>query len=369
MKTTAAVSRAPREPFTIEEVDLPDPGPDQVLVRIVGVGLCHTDLASRDGLLTAPFPAIFGHEGSGVVEAVGAGVTKVAPGDAVVLAPMSDGTCPECQTGQPMYCDQFTPLNFQTDSDNAVAALTSGGHAHIEFFGQSSFARHALAHERNTIKVRADAPLEILGPLGCGIQTGAGTVMNGLKPEAGSSIVILGTGAVGLAALLGAVVCGCATVIAVDRIAAKLELAKSLGATHGIDTSDGTDVGEAIRRVLPRGADFIVDSAGVPALIAQAVNGMSQRGTLALVAVPPAADRKLELPWLQMLLAGQKVQGFIEGDSVPDIFIPRMIELNRQGRFPFERLISTYPFERINDAVTDLHDGKIIKAVMQVADQ
>ncbi len=367
MKTKAAVSRAPKQDFVIEEVELPEPRPGQVLVRIVGVGLCHTDLASRDGLLVAPFPSIFGHEAAGIVEAVGAGVTKVAPGDAVVLAPMSDGDCFKCQTGEPMYCDHFSQLNFQTDPEGPVARLNDGATARLEFFGQSSFAEYALAHERNTIKVPDTDLLEVMGTLGCGIQTGAGTVMNGLKPEAGSTIVILGAGAVGLAALLGAVVCGCATIIIVDRIAAKLELAKSLGATHVVDTSSGSELAEAIRAILPRGADAVVDTAGVPALIAEAINGLANRGTLALVAVPPTPDRKLELPWLSMLLAGQKVQGFIEGDSIPDIFIPRMIELNRQGRFPFEKLITTYPFAQINQAVQDLHDGKVVKAVLSVS--
>lgn len=367
MRTKAAVSRAPKQDFVIEEVELPHPKAGQVLVRVVGVGLCHTDLASRDGLLVAPFPSIFGHEAAGVVAAVGAGVTKVALGDAVVLAPMSDGDCPKCQVGEPMYCDHFSRLNFQTDPEGPVARLEDGATARIEFFGQSSFAEYALAHERNTIKVPNDERLEMMGTLGCGIQTGAGTVMNGLKPEAGSTIVILGAGAVGLAALMGAVVCGCATIIVVDRVAAKLELAKSLGATHAVDTSDVADLGAAIRAILPRGADAVVDTAGVPALIDQAINGLANRGTLALVAVPPTPDRQLELPWLSMLLAGQKVQGFIEGDSIPDIFIPRMIELNRQGRFPFEKLITTYAFADINKAVRDLHDGVVVKAVLQVS--
>jgi len=368
MKTIAAVSKAPREPFVVEEVDLPEPGPTDVLVRIVGVGVCHTDLASRDGLLGAPFPAIFGHEGAGIVERVGAGVTKLKPGDHVVLAPASDGTCLSCQHGAPMYCDAFNALNFQTDPSGPNAALADGGSARLGYFGQSSFAAYALACERNAVKVPDDIDLHLLGPLGCGIQTGAGTVMNGLRPAAGASIVVLGTGAVGLAALMAAVICGCASIIAVDRVAARLDLARSLGATHGIDTSKGGDLGEAIRVILPRGADFVVDSAGVQALIGQSVAGLAHRGTLALVAVPPASDQNLELPWLPMLLAGQRAQGFVEGDSVPDEFIPRMIELYRQGRFPFDRLIRSYEFAEINQAMEDLHHGTTIKAVLRVTE-
>ena len=367
MKTQAAVSRAPNLPFALEEVDLPDPGPGEVLVRIVATGLCHTDIASRDGLLGQPFPSIFGHEGAGIVEAVGAGVTKVQPGDHVVLAPMSDGTCTECQRGAPMYCERFDELNLLTAPQGPIAQLHDGATARIKFFGQSSFALHALAWERNAVKVPVDIDLTLLGPLGCGIQTGAGTVMNGLKPEAGSSIAIIGTGAVGLAAILGAVVCGCATVIAIDRVQSRLDLAESLGATHVIDTSDGSNIGQSLRALVPHGVDYIVDSAGVPALVSQALEGLAKLGTLGLVAVPPTPERKLELPWLSMLLAGQKVQGFIEGNSQPDLFINRMIDLYRQGRFPFDRLIRTYDFADINKAVDDQHSGTTIKAVLKMA--
>lgn len=366
MKTRAAVCREPSQPFAIEEVDLPEVGPGEVLVRIVATGMCHTDLASRDGLLGQPFPSIFGHEGAGVVESIGAGVTKVAPGDHVVLAPMSDGTCSQCQTGAPMYCERFNELNLLTAPTGPSAGLGDGETARIKFFGQSSFAHHALAFERNTVKVPKDVDLAMLGPLGCGIQTGAGTVMNGLRPAAGSSIAILGAGTVGLAAVLGAVVCGCATIIVVDRVRGRLDLATDLGATHIIDTTDEDDTGSAIRRIVPGGVEFVVDTAGFPPLIPQAVAGMAKLGTLGLVAVPPTPDRKLELPWLSMLLAGQKVQGFIEGDSVPDLFIGRMIDLHRAGRFPFDRLIRSYAFEDINEAVRDQHDGVTIKAVLRM---
>ncbi len=368
MKTQAVVCRQPSQPFVIEEVDLPEVGAGEVLVRIVATGLCHTDLASRDGLLGQPFPSIFGHEGAGVVEAIGPGVTKVVVGDHVVLAPMSDGTCTECQRGAPMYCQRFDQLNLLTLPEGQTATLSDGSSARIKYFGQSSFARHALSFERNTVKVPKDVDLTLLGPLGCGIQTGAGTVMNGLRPQAGSSIAILGTGAVGLAALLGALVCGCGTIIAVDRVRGRLDLAKCMGATNVIDTSDGGNVGAAIRAIVPTGVDFVVDAAGFPPLVLEAIAGMAKLGTLGLVAVPPRPDQTLNLPWLTMLLAGQKVQGFIEGDSVPDLFINRMVELYRDGRFPFDRLIRVYDFEDINQAVQDQHDGLTIKAVLKMAD-
>ena len=367
MKTLAAIIRTPKTPFSFVDIDLPELGGRDVLVRIAGVGICHTDLASRDGNLGAPFPSIFGHEGAGVVVAIGDDVTKLEVGDHVVLAPDSDGTCPLCQAGDPMYCDHFTDLNLQTDADGVTAGLPDGERAHIKYFGQSSFAHFALAGERNAVKVSKDAPLSILGPLGCGIQTGAGTIMNGLRPQAGTSLVVIGSGTVGMAAIMGAAVCGCATVIAVDRVESRLELAKTLGATHAIDTSKSPDLAAAILAIVPRGADYIVDTAGVPALVGASMGGLARLGTIGLVAVPPTPERTLDLPWLSMLLKGQKVQGFIEGNAIPDVFIPQMIALHQAGRFPFDKLIAVYPFDKINEAIEDQHSGKTIKAVLEMA--
>lgn len=366
MKTLAAVVESVKQPFQLEYIDLPEPADDEVLVRIVGVGLCHTDLASKDGLIAAPFPTVLGHEGAGVVEKVGANVTKVAPGDHVVLAPAFDGSCPHCLSGEPMYCDNFTALNFQTDPRGPYAAREHGGQARLKYFGQSSFAHHALASERNTVKVRKDVPIRLLGPLGCGIQTGAGTVMNGIRPKAGSSMAVIGMGPVGLAAVMAAQVCGCSTLIAIDQVEARLETARELGATHVINTRQVDNLSEAIRAIAPRGVDVIVDAAGVNSLIGAAIGGLAILGHIALVAVPSAAGKSLELPWLPFLLAGQSVQGYIEGNAISEVFIPQLIDLYLQGRFPFDRLISFYPFQEIERAVADQHAGKIIKAILEM---
>lgn len=366
MKTMAAVVEAVKQPFRMEHIELPEPEHDEVLVRIVGVGLCHTDLASKDGLIDAPFPNVFGHEGAGIVEKVGSSVTKVVPGDHVVLGPAFDGTCAHCLSGEPMYCDSFLALNFQSDQHGSYAARENGGQARLKYFGQSSFAQHAVANERNTIKVRKDVPLKLLGPLGCGIQTGAGTVMNGIRPKAGSSIAVLGMGPVGLAAIMAARVCGCATLIAIDQVDARLDTARELGATHVINTRQVDNLAEAIRAIAPRGVDAIVDAAGVNALIGAAIGGLAILGHVALVAVPSAAGKQLELPWLGFLLAGQSVQGYIEGNAISEVFIPQLIDLYQQGRFPFDRLISFYPFHEIEQAVIDQAAGKTIKAVLEM---
>ncbi len=367
MKSTAAVAHSLRSPFVVEEVELPDLQQTDVLVRIVAVGVCHTDIASRDGQLPAPFPAIFGHEGAGVVERVGDQVRKVTPGDHVVLAPDSDGTCEQCASGEPMYCEHFLELNFQAGTNGTTAQLADGQRASIKYFGQSSFAHYAVASERSVVKVRKDLPLKLLGPLGCSIQTGAGTVMNGLRPQPGSSIAILGTGPVGMAAILGSVVSGCATIIAVDRIDSRLELASGLGATHVINTTRAPDLGKAIRAVADRGVNFIIDAAGADTLIGMALTGLARRGTLGLVAAPPSAERRLDVPWTGVLVQGQAVRGFIEGSSIPDIFIPRLIDLYAQGRFPFDKLVRFYPFTEINRAVEDQRNGIAIKPICEVA--
>jgi aryl-alcohol dehydrogenase len=367
MKSTAAVAHSLRTPFVLEEVELPDLQDTDVLVRIVAVGICHTDIASRDGQLPAPFPSIFGHEGSGIVERVGEGVRKVAPGDHVVLAPDSDGTCEQCASGEPTYCERFLELNFQAGTDGRTAQLADGRHASIKYFGQSSFAHYAVAGERSVVRVRKDIPLKLLGPLGCSIQTGAGTVMNGLRPRPGSSIAILGSGPVGMAAILGSVLAGCATIIAVDRNDGKLELAKRLGVTVVINTTRMPDVASAIRSLVPRGVDFIVDAAGAPALTGIAVGGLARRGTLGLVASAPSPETTLDLPWSSVLVQGLTIRGFVEGNSVPDLFIPRLIDLYTQGRFPFDKLVRFYPFDEINRAVEDQRNGVAIKPILEVS--
>ena len=367
MRIAAAVAHRPRQPFVVEEVELPDLQQTDVLVRVVAVGICHSDIASRDGHLPAPFPAIFGHEGAGVVERVGDHVRNVVPGDHVVLAPDSDGSCERCASGEPTYCEKFLELNFQAGTNGRTAQLADGRRASLKYFGQSSFAHYAVAGERSVVKVRRDLPLKLLGPLGCSIQTGAGTVMNGLRPQPGSSIAILGTGPVGMAAVLGSVVSGCGTIIAVDRNDSKLELAKELGATAVINTARMPDVASAIRSRVPRGVDFMVDAAGAPALTGMALCGLARRGTLGLVASAPSPETVLDLPWSAVLLQGLTIRGFVEGNSVPDYFIPRLIDLYTQGRFPFDKLVRFYPFEEINRAVEDQRNGIAIKPILEVS--
>ena len=361
MHITAAVLRAPNQPLSVEQLQIAEPQAHEVLVRMVGAGICHTDLGYAAGVVEAPCPLVLGHEGSGIVEAVGAEVTRLAPGDHVVLTFDFCGECRNCRRGKMVHCEHFLALNLAPDRLDGSSALSNGAHVHGHFFGQSSFATYAIASERNAIKVPNDAPLEILGPLGCGVQTGAGTVFNALRPDEGSSIAIFAAGSVGLSALMAAVIARCSTIVAVDLNPARLELARELGATHTIDPSAEDPVARIVE-ITGGGADYAVDAIGLPPVVRQAVECLASPGVCASVGFQGLPN---EMTLAQgQLLFGRSLVGVIEGDSIPDQFIPYMIELYQQGRFPFDRLIERYPFSEINQAAEDAHHGHVLKPVL-----
>lgn len=265
MKITAAVTRAQGADFSIEQVDLSGPGPNEVRVRIVATGVCHTDAVARD-LGIAPFPIVLGHEGAGVIDAVGDNVTELAVGDHVVLSFAHCGSCESCLTGHPTVCSTFNDLNLGGRMDDHSARLHQDGQDLATFFGQSSFGTFAVAHARNVVKVDRKVDLALLGPLGCGIQTGAGTVLNSLRPEFGSAIAIYGCGAVGLSAIMPAKIAGCPQVFAVDVHDSRLALARELGATNALN-GEQVDVVEEIKAASGGGTQYAVETTGVPAVV------------------------------------------------------------------------------------------------------
>jgi aryl-alcohol dehydrogenase len=362
MKISAAVVREKGGLFCVEEVDLEEPRADEVVVRIAGVGICHTDLVCRDQYFPVPLPCVFGHEGAGVVERVGTGVTKVAPGDHVVMTFDRCAVCAPCRAGQPAYCHELYGQNFLGTRGDGTSAWSQGAEPiHGHFFHQSSFGSHALANERNTVKVDQALPLPLLGPLACGVQTGAGAVMNALRPRAGTSIAIFGCGTVGLSAVMAARAVGCTTIIAVDLIPPRLAMALELGATHVIDATGGNPVA-AIREICAAGTVFALECTGVPAVIRQAVDCLALTGIAGIIGVSPlGTEVSLDV---NGLLFGRTVRGIIEGDAVPDTFIPALIELFQQGRLPFDKLIRTFRFEDINAAVAACEHGEVVKAVL-----
>ena len=363
MKIKAAVVREKSAPFIIEDLDLDDPREDEVLLRMVASGICHTDLVAQAGFMPIPLPAVFGHEGSGVVEKVGSRVTKVKPGDHVVMSFRSCGVCPSCTKGLPANCLDFFKLNFAGLRTDGSPTMKKGGETiHAAFFSQSSFASHGLASERNVVKVPADVPLELLGPMGCGIQTGAGGVINSLKARPGSSIAVFGAGSVGLSAIMAAFASGLTTIIAVDVKTERLELAQKLGATHAIDSSRANPV-EEIQKITGGGAQYSLECTGIPAVFRQSVDALAMPGVCGLIGVAPfGMEASLDM---QTILNGRTIRGIVEGDSIPDIFIPQLIELYKQGRFPFDRMITFYPFDQINKAAEDSEKGRTLKAVLR----
>ncbi|MFH9548064.1 NAD(P)-dependent alcohol dehydrogenase [Streptomyces sp. NBC_00377] len=362
--TRAAVVESGGAPFTLSEVVLDDPAPHEAVVRLVAAGLCHTDLGVASGGLPFPLPGVLGHEGAGVVESVGSAVTGVAPGDHVVLSFTSCGDCRNCHGGHPAYCATWLPMNLiggrRADGTSTISrdGEPLGGH----FFGQSSFAERALVDERSLVKVDPDVPLESIAPLGCGVQTGVGAVWNVLKPVAGAAIVVLGAGAVGLSAVMAAALSPATTIIAVDRVAERLALAKELGATHTVDAGQSA-LGEAVAQITGgQGADGIVETTGSTAVLRQGVDALAARGTLVVVGAPPfGSEVALDV---NGLLGGKQVVGLTLGDSETQTFIPALVELVKAGRLPLDRLIGTYPFADIDQAVRDMTAGKTIKPVL-----
>lgn len=365
MKIQAAVARDKDSPLSIEMLNIEKPRPNEVLVRVVGVGICHTDVKAWKQVRPVPLPAVFGHEGSGIVEAVGSMVTKVQVGDSVVMTFPSCGTCDNCQSGHSNYCENGETLSFGAKRADGTSPLSKDDeHIHAPFFQQSSFATYALAPQRNVIKIDSSVPLELMGPLGCGMQTGAGAVLNALKAEAGSSIVIFGAGSVGLSAIMAAKITGCTTIIAVDIQPSRLELALELGATHVINPLDEDPVA-AIRKITGKGAHYSIDTSGRADVFNQAAQSIRIQGTCGLIGgMAPGQQIGVEA---NHLLIGRKLRGIIQGDSVPDIFIPRMISLYKQGVFPFNKLVTFYEFDQINEAIDAMKSGAVIKPILRMS--
>ncbi|WP_037140331.1 NAD(P)-dependent alcohol dehydrogenase [Rhodococcoides fascians] len=364
MRITAAVVREPETPFQIEELDLDAPRPGEVRVRVHSVGICHTDIGVQRQWLPVPLPLVLGHEGSGEIDAVGDGVTRFAVGDKVVVTFDACGICITCRQGLPAYCIEFTMRNVsggRLDGTNAISTI-SGDRVNGNFFAQSTFASYAVANERNIVKVPEDVDLSLLGPLGCGIQTGAGTVMNKLRPQAGSSLVVFGVGAVGLSAVMAARVVGCESVIAVDLVDERLDVAREVGATHTL-RGDADALVDTIREITGTGADFAVDTTASTAVVRTAVSALAPAGTCAVLGFGKAGT-EVRVDMLELLMAGKTIVGVTEGNSRPHEFIPRLIELYRQGRFPIDRLVKKYSFQEINQAVEDLETGVAIKPVL-----
>jgi aryl-alcohol dehydrogenase len=360
----AAVVERPGAPFELQELELAGPRPDELLVEVAAVGLCHTDLVARDGDYPVPTPAVFGHEGAGIVREVGAAVADFAPGDKVLMSFAACHRCAHCRGGRPSYCKSAFEYNFGcARADGSSALSRAGERVHGHFFGQSSFATAALVAAADAVPVAPDADLTLLAPLGCGIQTGAGAVLRSLRPSVGSSIAIFGTGAVGLSAVMAARVAGCSPIVAVDLHADRLRLAAELGADATIVSGEAATTVATIQEATGgEGVDHALDTTGNPTVVRTAVDSLALAGTFGLIGASKEGT-EVSLDMTHMLF-GRTFRGIIEGDSVPQDFIPELIALQAAGRFPFERLIEHFPLDEINRAAELSLRGDLIKPVL-----
>jgi aryl-alcohol dehydrogenase len=356
------VADGPGADLALEPLRLDEIRPGEVLVQVAAAGVCHTDISYTDGSRpAAPFPLVAGHEGAGIIAAVGPGVIDFAVGDRVIMSFSSCGQCRGCLRGRPSRCSAFRELNSGFGGPGSGGRLTrrSGEPVSAGFFGQSSFADHALTGVRNLVRVPDDVPLQLAAPFGCGIQTGAGAVLTALRVASGDSLLVTGTGAVGMSAVMAARVAGASTVIAVDPVQERRDLALELGATLALTPADVAD-GALARFSDP--VDFAIDTSGRPEMIRAAVAAVHAEGIVALIA-PGAPGATADVP-LRDLVVGRQVRGVVEGDSVPQLFIPRLLELWRLGRFPVEKLVTTFAGTEVNEAMRAMKGGHAVKPVV-----
>lgn len=362
MKMKAAVTWGVGEPFQIEEVELADPKDDEILVKIAACGVCHTDEAAKAQVIPVPLPAVLGHEGCGVVEAVGKNVREFAPGDRVGISFGFCGECRNCRTAHQHACENFNAINFGGVMPDGTTRLSKDGKSLATFFGQSSFAEYAVVNASSAVKLpEGDFDLKLFAPLGCGIQTGAGAVLNRLRPEFGSSIAVFGCGTVGMSAIMAAKIAGCQKIIAVGGNPTSLKLALELGATHTVNRKETDDIVGDIKAITDGGTDYSIDTSGVPDFVKKALASCRFMGTCVILGATGDVTFNIQQ---ELMGEAKSLIGIVEGDAIPKLFIPKLIEYYQAGLFPFDRLIKFYPFEEINRAFEESHAGKCIKAVL-----
>lgn len=360
--TQAAVLRGSSDAFVVEDVRLEEPRAGELLIQVVGCGLCHTDLLARS---MPPghyaLPMIFGHEGSGIVVQSGPGVSAFAPGDGVIISFDWCSRCTMCQRGEPAYCESFNLLNAsgRRPDGSAGAVDAAGSPVSARWFGQSSFAGYAVASERACVMAPPDVPLELLGPLGCGVQTGAASVIETMRIRPGESLAVFGAGTVGLSAVMAARMAGAAEIIAVDVLDSRRSLALELGATYAFDGAD-PEVVDLVRDATGGGVCYALETTGHPQVIAAAVAALRPRGFCGLVGVSTKPTNLAP----NALGGGRTMSFLMEGGAVPRNFIPQLIRSWQQRKFPFDQLISTYPLNAINEAERDCAVGKCVKPLL-----
>lgn len=363
---TAAVARSHKAPLSIETLSLDSIRPNEARVRLVATGVCHTDAIVRDGVFPTPLPVVLGHEGAGIVEQVGEGIRTIRPGDHVILSAAYCTYCTQCRTGNVAYCENLLAEDFggrRTLDGTTSLTDAAGEQVSSHFFGQSTFATYANVVESALVPIPKDVPLESVAFLGCGMQTGAGAILNELRPPAGSSVAVSGVGAVGLAAIMAARASGATTIIAIDLHDSRLALAREVGATHGVNARTSDTKEELLSITGGKGVNYILDTTAIPPVLGSLAQALSIRGTLALVGVPkPGTEASFEIG--ASLVRGWTFKTIIQGSSVPQQFIPRLVSLWQQGLFPVEKLTRHYDLQDINQGFDDSASGEVVKPVV-----
>jgi aryl-alcohol dehydrogenase len=373
MRTDALVLKEPGASFEYCAVDVVETlEPSECLVRIKATGICHTDLtfASKGGPIAENLPAILGHEGAGIVSRIGSDVTTVAEGDHVVVTFSSCGYCKYCISKQPSYCDLWFKYNFgfsRIDGTQTVSDAKTGKPIKGHFFGQSSFARDIIVSSNALVVIPTPSPpFAVLAPLGCGIMTGAGTILNILQPSPSDSVCIVGAGTVGLSAIMA-----CKTlakppkrIIAVDTVPSRLELARKYGATHGVNSNFAPDLMPVLMDITKgAGLDCSLETTGVPKLMEQIIHSTARRGNIVAVGVG-ALSNQVSINTFEAVQAGFTYRGTNQGDSYPQEILPHLLRLNKDGNFPYDELVKTYAVRDVANAVEDVKNGTAVKAVL-----
>jgi S-(hydroxymethyl)mycothiol dehydrogenase len=356
------IARGVRAPVEVVTIHVPDPGPGEAVVQVQACGVCHTDLHYRDGGITDDFPFLLGHEAAGVVEAVGPGVTEVAPGDFVVLNWRAVcGQCRACRRGEPQYC-------FDTHNANQKMTLDDGTEL-SPALGIGAFADKTLVAAGQCTKVDPGAPPEVAGLLGCGVMAGLGAAMNTGGVKRGQSIAVIGCGGVGCAAVAGARLVGAARIIAIDIDDRKLWTAKQFGATHTVNSlrMEVEAVADAIRALTGGfGADVVVDAVGRPETFRQAFYGRDLAGTAVLVGVP-TPDMRLDIPLIDVFSRGGAIKSSWYGDCLPSRDFPMLVDLFQQGRLPLDKFVSeTIEMDEIESAFEKMSQGDVLRSVVVI---
>lgn len=370
IEVLAAVAHGSDTPFATMALLLKAPAANEIRVRIVATSVCHTDVMTKTKALCG-FPIVLGHEGVGIVDALGAEVSGFDIGDHVILSYDYCGHCPQCASGKPAYCNDHGSLNFAGTRPNGDKTHRRPESTSVDIFGsffqQSSFATYALSNASNTIKVEKSLPLPLLAPLGCGVQTGAGTVLNTLQVQPETSLVVFGCGCVGLSAIMAAKIAGAKNIIAVDINPRRLQLAQELGATACVLPSDFADASQVVAHVKAisktGGCHYAIDTTGMPAVLRQAFDCCGPLGVTAMIA-PGVPGTEVCIEMLG-LLPGKSLRGVVQGDAVSRKFIPQLIDYWQQGRFPFDKLITQFDgIDQIEAAVNAMSRGDVIKPVV-----